>query len=334
MPDVFELLGNSFNIYKKNIKSILLLGFIPFLFYTTYNIVNVFKNDNYDNSFAVVLFIVFSVLSSIIMLISKPVFIYALKDLHENKNIDVESAYKKSLTNFWQILWVTILSGLVMVSGMSLFVIPGIALSGYLVFSLFFIVTDNDKGINALAKSFYYVRDNWLNVFVRIFVLGLLFFLVYAIFFLVLSLAVFCVHILLGMDTTLIGNVNGSSVLLIPIWIKELYSIFTNIITYLFLVPISMILSYEIFKFLISSKPKPSESDLETPRKWFVGLSIAGAIIPLIFVALIGLLILVLSATGKVNFKKNVNFEFGNDRMVNQRMMEYRGFGNMHYINK
>ncbi len=334
MPDIYELLKRSFDIYKNNIRSILLLGFIPFLFFTTNNLVNIFKNDTYSNSFAVIIFIVFMVLSSIVMIISKPAFIYALKDLHDNNKMDVESAYKKAINNFWQILWITILSGLVMVSGMSLLVIPGIALSGYLVFSFFFLVSDNDKGLNSLAKSFYYVRGNWVNVFSRIFVLGIIFFLVYALFFLALSAIVLFTNVLLGINTSLFGYVDGNLVSLIPSWFKELYSIFTNIITYMLAVPISMILSYEIFKFLISNKPKPTESDLATPRKWFVGLSISGAIIPIILVALIGLLMLVLSVTGKISLRKNTNVDFYNNRMMNHRMMNSEGFGGMYYTNK
>ena len=67
--------------------------------------------------------------------------------------------------------WISILVSFVVIGGLFLFIGPGIFFAITLSFTIFALVVEGDKGLDALGKSFWYMKGLWGEVFVRLFVL-------------------------------------------------------------------------------------------------------------------------------------------------------------------
>ena len=82
---------------------------------------------------------------------------------------------RTSWSYFWPFLWVSILSGLAVMGGTVLLVLPGIWLGVSLAFSLYFLLEDNIRGTQALAASHALVKGRWWKTFWRFVIPGLVF---------------------------------------------------------------------------------------------------------------------------------------------------------------
>ncbi|MFA5954136.1 MAG: hypothetical protein WC817_01185 [Patescibacteria group bacterium] len=87
-------------------------------------------------------------------------------------------AYRESRRFVLPYLWVSILSGLLMLGGVLLLVVPGIILSVWFILALYVVVSEDRHGFTALLASREYVRGRWWAVAGRIVVLALLSFVI------------------------------------------------------------------------------------------------------------------------------------------------------------
>lgn len=83
---------------------------------------------------------------------------------------------QKAWAFFWPYLWVNILSGLAILGGSLVFVLPGIWLSVTLMFARYVVLDSNTRGTQALATSHVLVKGRWWATFWRLVLPGLLFF--------------------------------------------------------------------------------------------------------------------------------------------------------------
>ena len=82
---------------------------------------------------------------------------------------------RTSWSYFWPFLWIGILSGLAVMGGTILLVLPGIWLGVSLAFSQYFLLEDNVHGTQALAASHALVKGRWWKTFWRFVIPGLVF---------------------------------------------------------------------------------------------------------------------------------------------------------------
>lgn len=290
MPGVFALLKQSISFLKKHFKSLALLGLVL----AGYNIIfalimNITGIDNIDPKTNLAGFFI-GFLVTMILAIAGAVlgFLFTIALTKKIGQLDnggaettVKIAYKESLSLFWPLIWVTILTSLVNFGGMVLFIIPGIALAVYLLFINYALVLDGKRGLSALGTSFYYVRGSWWKVFWRQLAVAL----ICLVIGLVIGAIVFAAMAAMGVSlfaspeatkaaletwgASALGNLLG--IVMWLIWACVLY-------------PIFVIYNYSIYKHLKTLKPEPNpETDLKKPRGWFIGLSIWGLISPIIF---------------------------------------------------
>lgn len=92
----------------------------------------------------------------------------------ENINISAGELLKESLSIFWSYLWVSILTGLVVLGGFTLFIIPGIIMAISLMFAKLVIVVEDARGFSALDRSRQYVQGYWWAVAGRVIAASLL----------------------------------------------------------------------------------------------------------------------------------------------------------------
>ncbi len=124
-----------------------------------------------------------AVIASIVLMIFVAItswgIIYAVSQPNPTE-ISYKQAVEWSSKNFFPLLWTTILVALAVLFGFLLLIIPGIALSIYLYFSLYaFAMGTSKSGVPALKQSYYDVKDRWWSVAGQMLILGLLALLIY-----------------------------------------------------------------------------------------------------------------------------------------------------------
>ena len=121
-----------------------------------------------------ILSIVLGIVSIIVSLWLGLSLLYAVKDRDE------QISTKEALTRGWKRIlsywWITILSGLIVVGGYLLLIVPGIILSIWFILAMYVLVSEDLRGMNALFRSKQLVSGYWWGVFGRFLVLGLVLF--------------------------------------------------------------------------------------------------------------------------------------------------------------
>lgn len=95
-----------------------------------------------------------------------------------SQKVGFVSAYRQSARLIGPYIWIGILSGLAIMVGFILLVIPGIIVLVWLSLSIFTLVIEGARGTDALKRSKAYVEGHWWAVFGRLCLLWLLAFIV------------------------------------------------------------------------------------------------------------------------------------------------------------
>ncbi len=176
-----------------------------------------------------------------------------IKQVKTGWKLSVEDTYKVAMPYFWPLVWASFLSGLVVIGGAFLFIVPGIILGVMLSFSRIAVVVDNQRGMNALMWSKELVRGVWWEVFKRLISVGLV----------------------LGIVSIILG--------LVP-YIGSALSLLT--------VPFSMIFVVRLYDQLKAQKGLTVGAQAEG-RGYVIGAMVVGIIaIPLLFIAVVALAML------------------------------------------
>ena len=123
--------------------------------------------------FIMPIFMLFGLLFIIIAIWAKAALLFTIKDSEEK--IGIRESFKRSKKYIAPYFLVSILVGLVSFGGVILFIIPGIIVCTMVMFSLFVLVCEDVRGMDALAKSREYIRGQWLPVFGRVLLIALIF---------------------------------------------------------------------------------------------------------------------------------------------------------------
>ncbi len=190
LPEVGELLRESFQIFKNRIWVFLLLMLIillvPFLFILPFAIF-FFSLGLVQDRIPDFLFIpltVFGILMAVIaFLVMVVINLWAgLSLLYAIKERDQKIGIKESLAKGWpkiiSYLWISILAGFITIGGYLLLIVPGIILAIWFSLAAFVLVSEGLKGMNALFRSKQLIKGFWWQVFWRFLVLNIIIFLI------------------------------------------------------------------------------------------------------------------------------------------------------------
>lgn len=188
LPGAFALLQEAWKIYKERFVVFLGIMFLPALIGIVITLIamglgyitfwkGIVEPTNIAawGTFAVTMLIIVIVIA-IFQSWGYLALIYAIKNRQEK--IGLKEAYKRSipvLTSYW---WVSFLTGIIVIIGFVLLIIPGIILAVWYGFSILVLVSEGLKGMEALNKSKSYVSGRFLTVFVKMAFIGIIGFII------------------------------------------------------------------------------------------------------------------------------------------------------------
>ncbi len=160
--------GCSFLLSRVDIVLWLLL---PMLVLTVASNVTYFQVFNNPPIIAVAAFV--AVVAFVLYILNIGAALFAVSEYSEKK-VNYKEGLAWAKKNFWNLLWVYILSGLAVMGGMVLLIIPGIMVAVYLYFVQYTFVAENKRGFEALLRSHELVKGIWWKIFWKMFGLAAL----------------------------------------------------------------------------------------------------------------------------------------------------------------
>ena len=145
MININKLFKDSWQIYIKQFKTLVLITILTFLPIAIFQILAGF----YKNNFVLENFSGSGIEFGLIALIVLAIFISWVGKGALIKNINDNKGIRKSLDYAWHnlasIVWIDILTSIIVIIGFILFIIPGILFSIWYAFSLMVLILENKK---------------------------------------------------------------------------------------------------------------------------------------------------------------------------------------------
>ena len=288
LPGFLSLLSESVKFYKKHAKSFILLSLWPFTIVVVISILQHSFLPQEGLAFVIgglVLSIILSVVQFFIQTLMYPVaLIENIQTADSDIGYSTKNTYSKSMRLVLPLLFILILSSLIVITGFTLLIIPGIILAVYFTFCVYALVIDGKRGLKALTTSYYYIQYDWWDVVLRIFLLALIPVIFSGIVFVLLFLGLILLNggfdysAIMGMTHSVSASFSGSLgyYLVIYVWQFVYLAVF---------LPISAIYLYQIYKRLKSSRGEPKEADINTTG-FFMGFAIVGFLIAVLFIGI------------------------------------------------
>lgn len=183
--------------------------------------------------------------------------IYAV--VKPNANVGVRESYAVGFRKMMPLLWIGIITGLAVLGGLVLLIIPGIIFAIWYSFASYILFTEDKRGVAALQASRYYVKGNLGRVFGRGIVIGL-------------CLIVFSIVV------DLIGNIFTDA--------DSMASGIIDMVYYLFATPFAAAMFFKLFEHTKALKPAADQSNLGRKRG-IIGFATFGLIVLIIVPILI-----------------------------------------------
>ena len=193
LPSISQLIKESFYNFKTNFINVLLVKlpimaiiFVIFglwvIFYTSFS--NQIK-DEYDTINYLILPLAVIILIFLAFILST--FAYRASILRlSSKELRLLDVYKASSSGLISFFLTLLLSGLIIIVGFFLFIIPGVIFLLRFYFVPFVASLEGVYYRSALRKSSEYVKGLWWKVFARILILVVILFVVSVIFYIIL----------------------------------------------------------------------------------------------------------------------------------------------------
>lgn len=270
MPGIGELLKTSWGICTKRFASFIPIIIIPqFAFFVIAIIAGIAAmaqaatpNVPLNPWLSIVLGVI-GLLSVIFSILIQPVaqlgLIYAIRE-HE-RPVSLGEAYRlgwQKIGAFWVLSFLT---GLIVMTGLLLLIIPGIIFSVWFAFAYFLLVDEDMRGMNALLKSKEYVRGLWWKIVIRSIAVGII----------VIVIAL----VLSGISNAIFGK-------------NEIANAILNFALQLFILPFTMTYSYQLYRSVKALKPNMVFTPNPSQRTLFIVLAAVGPICLLIIMGLAG----------------------------------------------
>ncbi len=171
LPSVLDLFNQTISFYRSRFNlffKILAILFFLWLVSIFIGLVGVMKAFSpgmiQDPNFYYIF------LTIILLLVFVPfhlLSLYATLAVIVEEGHTLKSAYQKGLKLFFPLFWTTVIFSFTVLGGVFLFLIPGLILGVYLSLFPYVVLSEERRGISALARSWYYVKGYWWSVFWR-----------------------------------------------------------------------------------------------------------------------------------------------------------------------
>ena len=185
LPGPLEILKEAWLIYKSRIWVFLGITIIPSLaiFFLMIPFLGIGflgssgAKESFIGFFSFWL-VLFGFIAIVIQSWAQVALIYAIKESQER--IGIKESYKKAFSNIVPFIWVSFLSGIIVMAGFILLIVPGIIFGLWFSFAIFILIDEGLRGKKALLRSKEYVQDKMGSIFWRLIFIGLImFFLVF-----------------------------------------------------------------------------------------------------------------------------------------------------------
>lgn len=248
-PSSWELLRRSLSFYRSHWQTILGIAIIPVLITLPQLF---FPKEALPLAFLV------TILAALGGFFSRLALLEAIVEEGEPEG-GVPGAFRKSIKLLFPFLWVSALSAWATIGASFLLVIPGIMISIWLSLSLYVVFAENNRGLNALAVSWWYIEGYWWRVFFRFFVFSAAVFLV--------SLLFLFITMLISIGPTISMALRGGTP---DLAVTTYSSLFVSLFNNLIVVPLGIIYGYGIYRALRNIKTELPQPIIEPKRKTII----------------------------------------------------------------
>ena len=178
LPGASALINSSWNIYKSKIRLIIGIFIFPVIMSLATSLISEAQKSISEgaatNSFLPLLSITnffFTIIGFFITVWANLALIYAI---HKSDPVSPKEAFHETRNIILSSWWINILIVVISLGGYVLFIIPGILFSYWFSLSVFVLVVEGIKGMDALMQSRQYAKGHVLSLLWRTFALGLL----------------------------------------------------------------------------------------------------------------------------------------------------------------
>lgn len=244
MPKARQIFNEAWEIYKARFKTLITIGLIPvvsvFLVGLLAGITGVtlnalspdLKGPNLQGP-ELLIFILLGIIAVLALIYisiwSTVAQLFAIKDQAEG--IGLKEAFNRSKSKIWMFFGASLLSGLAVLGGIILLIVPGIIFALWFSQSPYIVVEENLSGATALKRSKYYVKGRVGKIFGKLFYMGIIYFGLFVILGIIISIL--------------------SGILKLPSqdlsWISNVFSVFMT--------PLLTVYGYQLFKHVKASRP-------------------------------------------------------------------------------
>lgn len=128
----------------------------------------------------IIIFVILGFLIVILLLtttsLSALTSILIINSKDRNQRVHLWRIAKSQIKNILPFIGISVLSGLIIFSGIMMFIIPSIVFSLWFTFATYVLIFENKKGIYALIKSRDLVRGKFFNILFYFFVFNIIYF--------------------------------------------------------------------------------------------------------------------------------------------------------------
>ena len=181
-----DLIKRSYELYAKNAKLFFTYAVIislpsialSYLIIALQSVFNL-QQLTFLTTLYTILFIILGVVSYFLTLWFSIAFIKVIFDKYNDKNVaNIKIVINNTKKLIIPTFIVSVLTGLAILAGFILLIIPGIILSVWFAFSLYIVILEEKKSTEAMKESKKIVAGRWFPTFIRLLVPSLLFLLV------------------------------------------------------------------------------------------------------------------------------------------------------------
>lgn len=256
--DISDLLGQTWQIYKQKIFTLLQIQVLPillfilaFLFYILFNtvilpLINTIIST--DNLVFTILFILVALFIALVFYLMSIWYLAAvMHTITLKEKTSIWTIYRNSLRFVPALLWIWILIGLVSFTGYFLFIVPGIIISIWLFLANWALVDENYHGFSALVRSKALISGKWWDMLANILIINIVIYIINQVFYLI-NLPI---NLLANFISILVPTLS-TIVVLIPLLLQ--------VIVFTLVLPIQFIFYYLLFQDLKTCRPSETLS--------------------------------------------------------------------------
>ncbi|MBD3311075.1 MAG: hypothetical protein GF349_01080 [Candidatus Magasanikbacteria bacterium] len=167
-----NIISESIKLYRDNAKLFLQYMGLLFIPAAITSVLALFGN----NGAMVFINLLVAIAAAVVSIWISIAFIRAVVDRYQNKKAGaIQPELQKATEMILPVVLVSILTGLAVLGGLILLIIPGIIFAVWFAFSYYIVILDNKKGTEALKASKQMVQGRWFGVFWRLLAPGIVF---------------------------------------------------------------------------------------------------------------------------------------------------------------